>query len=158
MSDKHETFIDDNVNSPKHYASHASGIECWEVIKHLPKELADVIKYLWRTDLKNGAEDIRKAVWYLNKNGRITFQILQKCKDVFEENAIYAEIAWSFEEVELTPASNQLAIGRKVGRTILGDALALIMAGVNGSELNDFLQEVYALNKRINEELEKEGN
>ncbi|WP_346843757.1 DUF3310 domain-containing protein [uncultured Rothia sp.] len=156
MSDKHETFIDP-VNHPQHYTSHPSGIECWQVIKHLPKELADVIKYLWRTDLKNGAEDIRKAVWYLNENGYITFQILQKCKEIFEENAIYAEIAWSFEKVDLTPASNQLGIGRKVGRTILGDALGLIMSGVNGSELNDFLQDAYALKNRINEELEKEG-
>jgi hypothetical protein len=25
------------------------------------------IKYIWRSDLKNGAEDIKKAIWYITK-------------------------------------------------------------------------------------------
>jgi hypothetical protein len=28
--------------------------------------LGNVIKYLWRADLKNGTEDLKKAAWYLN--------------------------------------------------------------------------------------------
>lgn len=66
----------DVVNKPKHYNSHPSGLECWEVIEHLPAEVANVIKYLWRSDLKNGQEDIEKAVWYLKRWDNMTYFIL----------------------------------------------------------------------------------
>jgi hypothetical protein len=29
--------------------------------------LGNAIKYLWRADLKNGVEDLKKAVWYINR-------------------------------------------------------------------------------------------
>jgi len=28
---------------------------------------ANVLKYLWRHEYKNGLEDINKAIWYLNR-------------------------------------------------------------------------------------------
>jgi hypothetical protein len=58
-----ETF--DAVNHPKHYKSHPSGIECIEVTRHMNFNLGNAIKYLWRTDHKNGVEDLRKAIWYI---------------------------------------------------------------------------------------------
>ena len=27
----------------------------------------NAFKYIWRTDYKNGTEDVKKAVWYLSK-------------------------------------------------------------------------------------------
>jgi len=42
----------DNVNNPKHYTSHASGIECIQIAELLPFNLGNSIKYLWRSDLK----------------------------------------------------------------------------------------------------------
>lgn len=61
----------DNVNHPEHYTS--GGIECIDAIRASlgDKEFADyckgnIIKYLWRYRLKNGAEDLRKARVYLN--------------------------------------------------------------------------------------------
>lgn len=56
----------DNVNNPKHYNSHPSGIECIEVIRHMNFNIGNAIKYLWRTDHKNGIEDLEKAAWYIN--------------------------------------------------------------------------------------------
>lgn len=56
----------DNVNHPKHYTSHPSGIECIQVTRHMGFNLGNAIKYIWRADLKADAiEDLRKAVWYL---------------------------------------------------------------------------------------------
>jgi hypothetical protein len=57
----------DNVNHPKHYNSHPAGIECIDVVEHLPFNVGNAIKYLWRADHKNGIEDLRKAAWYVNR-------------------------------------------------------------------------------------------
>jgi len=57
----------DNVNHPKHYTNHPSGIECIQVTEHMNFCLGNAIKYLWRADLKNGVEDLKKATWYINR-------------------------------------------------------------------------------------------
>jgi hypothetical protein len=60
-------MTDDMVNSPKHYTSHPSGVECIEITKHMGFCLGNAIKYIWRADLKHDAiEDLKKAVWYIN--------------------------------------------------------------------------------------------
>lgn len=67
----------DVVNHPSHYTQ--GGIECIEAMEAAfgAAELAAyckiaAFKYLWRCELKNGAEDIRKAIWYLNKHLELT--------------------------------------------------------------------------------------
>lgn len=57
----------DNVNHPTHYTSHPSGIECIEVVEHMNFNRGNAIKYIWRADLKNGVEDLKKAVWYIQR-------------------------------------------------------------------------------------------
>ena len=47
----------DMVSHPKHYTQ--GGIEAVCV--------ANVIKYLWRYEEKNGIEDVRKAKWYIER-------------------------------------------------------------------------------------------
>lgn len=64
----------DMVNHPAHYISE-DGIEVIDVIKAFTKEMtgmeavctANAIKYVLRWKNKNGVEDIKKAIWYLNK-------------------------------------------------------------------------------------------
>jgi len=58
---------DDKVNHPKHYKSHPSGIECIQITEHMNFNLGNAVKYIWRTDHKNGIEDLKKAVWYINR-------------------------------------------------------------------------------------------
>ena len=61
----------DSINHPAHYTQ--GGVECIEAIAAAAIGLegieayctANAIKYLWRWKRKNGAEDLRKAVWYL---------------------------------------------------------------------------------------------
>lgn len=62
----------DNVNHPAHYET--GKYECIEVMTEvLGAEavqhfcLCNAFKYIWRTDRKNGLEDIEKAKWYIAK-------------------------------------------------------------------------------------------
>lgn len=57
----------DSVNHPSHYTAHPSGIECIQITEHMGFNVGNAIKYLWRCDLKNGVEDLRKAAWYINR-------------------------------------------------------------------------------------------
>ena len=56
----------DTVNHPAHY-NHPSGIECIDVVEWCSFNLGNAIKYIWRYDKKNGVEDLRKAVWYIQR-------------------------------------------------------------------------------------------
>ena len=62
----------DNVSHPAHYCT--GKFECIEVMTEVfgieavqAFSRLNAFKYLYRTDRKNGVEDIRKANWYLNK-------------------------------------------------------------------------------------------
>lgn len=63
----------DPVNHPKHYTQ--GGIECIDALKAATTGLegveafctANAIKYLWRWKQKNGAQDLDKAIWYINR-------------------------------------------------------------------------------------------
>lgn len=57
----------DDVNSPAHYMSHPSGVECLTITRHMNFNLGNAVKYIWRAGLKGDAvKDLRKAVFYLN--------------------------------------------------------------------------------------------
>ena len=62
----------EEINHPDRYAS--GKFECIDVmldvfgadaVKHFC--ILNAFKYIWRAEKKNGVEDIKKAVWYLNK-------------------------------------------------------------------------------------------
>lgn len=64
----------DNVNHPKHYTQHPSGVECIDITRHYCFDIGNAIKYLWRAGLKKDAslndkqkeiEDLKKAIWYI---------------------------------------------------------------------------------------------
>lgn len=63
----------DAVQHPLHY--NQGGIECIDAIKSATVNkigieavcVANVIKYIWRYEAKNGLEDVKKAAWYLNR-------------------------------------------------------------------------------------------
>jgi hypothetical protein len=61
-------YMQDQVNRPKHYTDHPSGIECIQITEHMGFNLGNAIKYIWRCDLKKDAiEDLKKAAWYINR-------------------------------------------------------------------------------------------
>jgi hypothetical protein len=56
----------DPVKHPSHYTSHPSGLECWDITRHMNFNLGNAFKYIWRADLKGKPiEDLEKAVEYL---------------------------------------------------------------------------------------------
>lgn len=63
----------DNVNHPSHYTG--GKVECIDALEAATVDLqgieavctANAIKYLWRWKKKNGAEDLEKARWYIDK-------------------------------------------------------------------------------------------
>lgn len=58
----------DPVNHPAHYNKHPAGIECIDVVEHLPFNVGSAIKYLWRKDHKGAQlEDLKKARWYIDR-------------------------------------------------------------------------------------------
>lgn len=57
----------DMVNHPPHYTAHPSGVECIQITEHMGFCLGNAVKYIWRADMKNGVEDLQKAVWYLQR-------------------------------------------------------------------------------------------
>ena len=62
----------DNVNAPKHYCSHPSGIECIQIAELLPFNLGSALKYLWRKGLKwDENEDTKKAIFYLRRQAKL---------------------------------------------------------------------------------------
>jgi hypothetical protein len=64
--------MSDNVNHPSHYT--AGKVECIDALEAATTGLegieavctASAIKYLWRWKLKGGAEDLKKARWYID--------------------------------------------------------------------------------------------
>lgn len=67
----------DNVNSPTHYTSHPSGVECITITEHYDFCVGNAIKYLWRAGLKGDStlgnaekelEDVKKALWYVQRH------------------------------------------------------------------------------------------
>jgi len=58
----------DPVNRPPHYTTHPSGVECIQITEHMGFCLGNVVKYVWRADLKGDAiEDLKKARFYLDR-------------------------------------------------------------------------------------------
>lgn len=64
---------DDKVNHPSHYTQ--GKVECIDAIEAATVHkngldavcTANIIKYIWRCEHKNGLEDLKKARWYLEK-------------------------------------------------------------------------------------------
>lgn len=75
----------DNVNHPAHYET--GKFECIEVMLETQGVEAvlnfcqcNAFKYLYRAKRKNGLEDMKKAVWYLNK-----YIELKECVDMVKK-------------------------------------------------------------------------
>jgi len=60
----------ERVNHPRWYTQHPSGIECIQVIEHLPTNIGNAVKYLWRCGLKTTEtplRDLQSARWYTER-------------------------------------------------------------------------------------------
>lgn len=82
----------DPVNHPPHYTAHPSGIECIQVTEHHNFCVGNAIKYLWRAGLKGDgdaakhAEDLRKAIWYLQRELKRVEKLSEAAKTTSTDN------------------------------------------------------------------------
>lgn len=84
----------EKINHPAHYCQ--GGIECIDAIEAATTNLtgieavctANVIKYIWRWKEKNGAEDLRKAEWYLKRLTKIV-----ENKETFKKPGVIVNVA-----------------------------------------------------------------
>lgn len=72
LAEYREESYPDPVNHPSHYET--GKFECIEIMEEVfgteaVKDfcICNAFKYLYRHKRKNGIEDLKKAVWYLNK-------------------------------------------------------------------------------------------
>jgi len=57
----------DGIVHPVHYNMHPCGLEVCEVTDYLDFNLGSLFKYVVRHDLKNGHHDVKKAIWYAER-------------------------------------------------------------------------------------------
>lgn len=73
MSTTQSEDPNERVNHPRHYNAHPSGIETIELIEHLPCNLSNAVKYIWRCGLKQTEtpfRDLLAARWYTEREIR----------------------------------------------------------------------------------------
>ena len=66
--DARATYADESVSAinPAYYRQ-GSGVECIDVVRHLPFSQGNAMKYVWRAGNKNDIkQDLEKALWYVN--------------------------------------------------------------------------------------------
>lgn len=58
------------VDHPAHYNVHPSGVECIQIVEHMPFNIGTAVKHVWRYGLKDveyDEQDLDKAIWYLQR-------------------------------------------------------------------------------------------
>lgn len=95
----------DIVNHPKHYVT--SSMECIDVmIATYGVEMVtdycivNAFKYRWRFKEKNGIEDLKKALWYINKTAELldVYQWPDKAEKWFLYNNIRSSVLAAIQE------------------------------------------------------------
>lgn len=59
-----------DIFHPSHYTHLPNGIECWDVTEHFTANIAQAMKYQWRSGRKNGTpatKDLRKAIQFIQR-------------------------------------------------------------------------------------------
>lgn len=68
MATKARESKHDPVNSPSHYTSHPSGVECITITEHMNFNVGNAVKYLWRAGAKGSEiQDLKKSIWYIQR-------------------------------------------------------------------------------------------
>ena len=77
------------IDHPDYYRQPETGIECITIAEHWDFNLGNALKYLWRAGLKNSdpIEDMRKAVWYIQRE----IERIQRFKSVDPDSGIEEE-------------------------------------------------------------------
>lgn len=129
----------DMVNHPPHYREHPIfTIECHDLARMLNFDAGSAVKYLWRAGRKGDiSEDLRKALWYLDRCP-IPFRAMQLWDEDVRLALVEELNAWESRNAGKTPileatadAIERLAAGDLRSAQILArQALDHVNAGV----------------------------
>jgi hypothetical protein len=126
--------LEEEVNEPKHYRSHESGIEAIEITRWLQFDLGNCWKYCMRyRDKGTPKKDLMKALWYINDfrkffidyNNDSTFihkipeDIIEKMIKVTETDPV-AEVRAMFELIIMISTQNGVIDPKIIDTTIYG--------------------------------------
>ena len=100
-----QTVDPQGVDHPSHYNNHPSGVECIEIKRYLPSNIADAMKYQWRSDLKEETplRDLRKALWYIDDQLKYEQEML----GLYQPCCAPAEVLAKLERVIATEEGNE---------------------------------------------------
>jgi len=108
----------ERVHHPRHYNAHPSGIETIELIEHLPCNLSNAVKYIWRCGLKQTEtplRDLQSAKWYTDREIRRT-----ELFELEDEPKPKTEIVWR-------SLARQVVAAEKTGSLLSGYLEALLL-------------------------------
>lgn len=92
----------DVINQPTHYASTMPSVkvECIDFAKNMPFCQGNAFKYIWRAGHKDNAiQDLRKAMWYLDRCDTQTRNNLAAWDYVFQK--LYEDVSSDIEAIRL---------------------------------------------------------
>lgn len=74
------------VDHPAHYNKNPSGVECIDVIEHMPFNIGNAVKYLWRVGSKGDPlEDLQKAAWYVDREISLRTTVHKRADKIADE-------------------------------------------------------------------------
>jgi hypothetical protein len=116
----------EKVDHPRHYNSHASDIECIELIEHLPCNLANAVKYIWRCGLKQSetpVRDLQSARWYTERESeRVDLY------DLDEEPPRKTDVVWRALARKVMMADRDSALADYLDELLIGSFGGMLAA------------------------------
>ncbi len=134
----------ERVDHPRHYNQHASGIECIELIEHLPSNTANAVKYIWRCGLKMSEtplRDLQSARWYTEREER---RLALYGTDVVVESRVIGAIWRATAKQIIASEDKNPDIAKIVLRGRTGIPLADYLASLLTSNFSGMLEAVDA--------------
>lgn len=91
-----------NVNHPKHYNSHPSGIEVIEIVRWMEFDTGNSFKYVSREDHKgNSVQDLEKAIFYVEDYWKMRAENPDYVLRGYPNRV--RELLWEFVRMETNP-------------------------------------------------------
>ena len=91
-----------NVNHPKHYNSHPSGIEVIEIVRWMEFDTGNSFKYVSREDHKgNSVQDLEKAIFYVDDYWKMRVDNPDYTLRWYPNRV--RELVWEFVRMETNP-------------------------------------------------------
>ena len=91
-----------NVNHPKHYNSHPSGIEVIEIVRWMEFDTGNSFKYVSREEHKgNSVQDLEKAIFYVEDYWKMRAE--NPDYKLREYPSRVRELLWEFARMETNP-------------------------------------------------------